>query len=196
MSNADYVLDVIRRRRSFKPAALRPDAVPREVLEKVLEAANWAPSHGQTEPWRFSVFTGEGRRSLGEAFSSAYKENAGEKYAESQFVSFRDRVWSAPVWISIGMMPGIKPDGTRAMPEEEEVLAVACAVQNLHLMATSLGLGGQWTSNGTIMKPSVARFVGLEAPGRLLGFFFLGYPTVEWPAGKRRPLAEKVRWVE
>lgn len=188
-------MDVIRRRRSFKPVALKPDGVSREVLEKVLEAANWAPSHGQTEPWRFSVFAAEGRRGLGEAFSAAYKAHAGEKYSEEQFVSFRDRVWSAPVWISIGMVPGLKPDGTRAMPEVEEIEAVACAVQNLHLMATAMGLGGKWTSNETIMKASVAKYVGLPEHGKLLGFFFLGYPVAEtWPEGKRRPLTEKVRW--
>src|ERR1051326_6502439 len=42
-------------------------AIERGVIERVLEAANWAPSHGQTEPWRFIVFEGEARRALAEA---------------------------------------------------------------------------------------------------------------------------------
>jgi hypothetical protein len=41
----------------------------------------------------------------------------------------------------------------------------------------------------------VAKAAGLEPPSRLLGFLFLGWPNVSWPAGERRPIQEKVRWI-
>ena len=57
--------DVLKDRRSFNLRDLRPDPVDSTCLEQMLEAANWAPSHGRTEPWRFTVFMGEARRRLG-----------------------------------------------------------------------------------------------------------------------------------
>lgn len=100
------------------------------------------------------------------------------------------------MWISIGMAPARKADGSLQMSEEEELMAVACAVQNLHLMASALGLAGMWHSKGPSVHPAVARGLGLEAPDRLLGFFMCGWPSGDWLSSERRPLAEKVRWVE
>jgi nitroreductase len=98
----------------------------------MLEAANWAPSHGYTEPWRFTVFTGEARRPLGEAFAEAYRLGTLAQRCNETAVAFmRDRVLLAPVWISIGMTP----DVAKNMPEWEEISAVAIAVHNMQLLA-------------------------------------------------------------
>lgn len=49
---------LIARRRSLRAiAATKP--VPPEVITRLLEAARWAPSSGNTQPWRFVVVTGE-----------------------------------------------------------------------------------------------------------------------------------------
>ena len=186
MSNAESIYGAILHRRSMGLSRLKPDAVDRTLIEQVLEAANWAPSHGDTEPWRFSVFAGEGRAKLAELFEGAMQEPE----------SARKRAFAAPVWISIGMVPGRKADGSLQMSEEEELMAVACAVQNLHLMASALGLAGMWHSKGPSVHPEVARGLGLEAPDRLLGFFMCGWPAGDWLSSERRPLEEKVRWVD
>lgn len=198
MISADDLLILMQRRRSFKLAALKPDPLPREQIEKILQAAMWAPNHGQTEPWRYRVFTGESRRALGDAFGEAYRIESQRmgNYDASVEQTQRQKVWSAPVWISIGMQPALRPDGAPRMPEEEELAAVACSVQNLHLMATALGLGGQWTSNFTARHAHTAGFVGIEPPGKLLGFFFLGWPAIEWPRGSRLPMEDRVSWAK
>ena len=125
-------------------ARLKPDPVPKEPILTALEAANWAPSHGETEPWRFTVYTGEGRRTLGEAFGAAYRVDSEREgsFKEAIFAAQRDRVWAAPVWISLGLEPALRPDGSPKMGLEEEALALACAVQNLHLVANAQGLAG------------------------------------------------------
>ena len=51
-------LELIRSRRSIFPKDLSGMPVPRHLLARGLEAANWAPTHGKTEPWRFVVFAG------------------------------------------------------------------------------------------------------------------------------------------
>ncbi len=195
-ADATNLLAAIRGRRTIKPKSLKPDAVDESLVETVLEAARWAPSHGRTEPWRFVVFTGEGRRALGDAISAGYSADsrAQGNYTEEAFAAARDRVWGVPVWIAILMQPGQKPDGTRAFPESEEICAVACAVQNLHLTACALGLGGMWSTGGALMHTKVQELIGVEKPSVLLGFFMLGWPLGEWPTATRKPVAEFVRW--
>lgn len=75
--HADALFAAICHRRSMGLLRLKPDPVDRQLIERILEAANWAPSHGDTEPWRFTVFSGEGRETLAELFTAAYlEENA------------------------------------------------------------------------------------------------------------------------
>lgn len=190
------VLDrAIAHRRSLGLSRLKSDPVPDEMIQRMLEAANWAPSHGDTEPWRFNVYRGEAREVLADIFEQAYRADHKDNFDERALAGFRERAFDAPVWISLGMVPGLREDGTLKMSEEDEILAVACAVQNLHLMASALGLAGMWHSKGLSINPAVARRLGLESPSRLLGFFFCGFPGVDWPEGERRPLSEKLAWI-
>lgn len=184
------LMEAIQQRRSFSLKQLLPDPIDLDDVALMLEAANWAPSHGQTEPWRFTVYSGAGRAGLREAFAAAYRLlTPPEKQSPAGEASQSDRVWAAPVWISLGMAPNPR------MPEIEEIMAFACAAQNAHLMASSLGLGCKWTSNAVATHPHVAQFVGLEPPAQLFGFLYVGRPAVDWPASSRGPVAEKVRWV-
>lgn len=192
------LLNAVAHRRSFPLVRLLADKpVDRALIESFLEAANWAPSHGGTEPWRFTVYTGESRRALGQAFADAYRAATPDgEFKQAKHDDFRDRVWSAPVWIAVAMSPALRPDGIPVRPEVEEIIAVGSAVQNLHLAASAAGLGGKWTTGATLIHPQVAGFVGVTPTERLLGFFYLGWPNGDWPEGARGPVANKVRWVE
>lgn len=186
--DAEALLNILRQRRNVPQANLLPDAIDRLQLESLLEAANWAPSHGKTEPWRFVVFSGEARRSLGETFAQSYAlATPADKFnAESQ-EGQRQRVWKAPYWVAIGMEPSGR------YPEWEEVASVATAVHNMQLMATALGLGSFWASGAPVTHPNTAAFVGLEPPCKLLGFLLVGKPA-KWPEGVRKPWQDKVQW--
>ena len=191
--DTETVLELIRQRRSWGLKDLKPDPVPREIVEELLEAAQWAPNHGHTEPWLFTVYTGEGRRALGETLGEAYRLATSEgKFDERAQAAQRDKVWQAPVWISVRMLPGTNPK----IQEVEEVLALGSAVQNMLLLATAYGLGSKWTTGITAVHPYTAEFVGLEPPARLLGFVYVGWPALPWAGGKRGGLEGKVRWVE
>ena len=63
---------LIRRRRTIKPADMSDKPVDNLHLATILENANWAPTHGKTEPWRFFVYSGEARRKLAEFLQSTY----------------------------------------------------------------------------------------------------------------------------
>jgi nitroreductase len=74
MAEADpqAIIDTIHARCSFSLKQLPPEPIDLSAIQQMLEAATWAPNHGHTEPWRFTVFAGAGRRALGEAFGVAY----------------------------------------------------------------------------------------------------------------------------
>jgi len=189
-ATAEVLAEAIRTRRSFALKELSPEPIDLGPVAQMLEAANWAPSHGKTEPWRFAVYSGDARRVIGDAFGAAFRLlNTGERANPAGEQAQRERVWQAPVWIALGMRPDPK------MPEWEELIAVGSAVQNAQLMASALGLGCKWTSGACAVHPHVAEVVGFAPDTRLLGFLYVGRPAVAWPVGKRRPLAEKVRWV-
>jgi nitroreductase len=194
--NARPLLDAIQARRSFALNQLSPEPIDLGAVQLMLEAANWAPNHGSTEPWRFSVFAADGRHGLSEAFGTAYRLlTPDDRYTAVAEQAQRDRVWQAPVWISLGMLPALNERGAARMPEWEELIAVGCAAHNALLVAASLGLGAKWTSGAVVTHPHVAQFVDLEPRARLLGFLYVGRPAVAWPAGQRRALDEKVRWI-
>ena len=186
------MLEALMSRRSVKLHALRPDPISLDAVEQMLEAANWAPNHGGAEPWRFTVYTGEARADLGEAFAEAFRLGTPpDRFDPAGAAAQRDKVWQAPVWISIGMIPGLNPK----IPEFEDTIAVGCAVHNAQLVGCSLGLGSKWTSGLTALHPHTAAFVGLEPPAKLLGFLYVGALAGEWPRGSRRPVSDKVTWV-
>ena len=99
----------------------------------------------------------------------------------------------APVVMAVCMAR----DPSGRIPEIEEVMAVACAVQNLHLSATAAGLAGMWSTPPLVYTEAIKPVLGLDGNERCLGFFFLGWPAQEPPPPRARaPLGEKVRWIE
>ncbi len=174
--DSDNLMAAIVHRRSMGLSRLKPDDVERALIEQMLEAANWAPSNGDTEPWRFTVFTGEGRQTLAELFEAANLEDAARNaqtrlHESAQRESALKRAFAAPVWIAIGMVPGRKADGSLLMSADEEMMAVACAVQNLHLMASALGLAGMWHSKGTSSASGSGAWSGIRIAQPLTRFF-------------------------
>lgn len=165
--------------------------IDRDLIETLLEDANWAPTHGMTEPWRFTIFAGDARKRLAAMLSETYRKiTPPAEFKQNKFDSFSVNPTLAPVVIAIGM----KRQPSKKISEIDEIAAVACAVQNLHLSATAFGLGGFWSSNAAACSDAMRDLVGLESEDRMLGLFYLGYPAADWPTGTRNPVAEKVRW--
>lgn len=184
---------LIRNRRSVFPVQFSGKTIEREIIEQILENANWAPNHGKTEPWRFVVFTGEGLKQLAQFQSELYKKITPEdKFEQRKFDKLAKKPLMASHVIAIGMC---RAEGTK-IPEIEDVEAVACAVQNIYLTATAYGVGGYWGSGGITYREEAKEFFGLDADDKLLGFFYLGYPKETPKEGARGAIQDKVVWVE
>jgi nitroreductase len=185
--------NLIQQRRTVKPEKFAEDPVEDHFIEQMLENANWAPTHGFTEPWRFWVFKGEGLTKLADFHANLYKaETPADDFKSKTYQKLYDRPLKASHVIAIGMKRGDNPK----IPEIEEVEATACAVQNMMLTASYHGIGTYWNSGGMTYHDKMKAFFDLGEADKLLGFLFVGYPSNEWPKGKRISEATaKTQWI-
>jgi nitroreductase len=187
------IMTAIRTRRSI--GKVKPDPVDKALIEQIIEAATWAPNHHLTEPWQFIVMTGEGRRTLGDAYAVIAQEGLsgldGEAL-EERLEKERAKAFRAPVVIAAVCAPS---DNPRAVPAEE-LAAAHAAVQNLLLAAHALGLGAVWRSGDPMYHPYMHEAFGLGERDSLVGLIFIGYSDMKEPAGRRQPSASKTVWLE
>lgn len=153
------------------------DPVPDELISLLLELATWAPNHKRTWPWRFTVITGAARYRLGEALAAVAPDlgvppdkvaKLPTKYARSAAVVL--------VWVDVDPQP---------LRAKEDRDAVAAAVQNLLLAATSFGLGNYWATVPEVLEDCVRRFAHLDDGHDLVALVYLGWPTGSSPAPER-----------
>jgi nitroreductase len=190
--NVEEINSLIRNRRSVFPKQYAEgQKVDDAIVEQILENATWAPSHGNTEPWRFVVFTGEGLQKFAAFQAEFYKKDSGDNFKEATYKNLSTN----PLLASHVIALCLKRDPNKKFPEQEEIAAVSCAVQNMYLTTTAYGLGGYWTTGGVTYKPSAKEFFGLGEDDKLLGFFYVAHVAVPSPDSKRKPLEEKVEWV-
>ena len=169
--------ELAENRRSVR--AYKPDAVPEELLQQVLEAGRLAPSACNKQPWRFIVVKSEtGRRALGAAYA-------------------REWFWKAPIVIAVCILT--KEAWVRSYDGKNYAMVDgALAMDHMMLAAAELGLGTCWIG---AFDPTAAReILNLPDGVEIVGMTPLGFPDVE-PNPRirsRRPLGETVmkeRWV-
>lgn len=191
--NPESANALIQNRRSVFQAQYSGAKVDDVIVAQMLANANWAPSHKLTEPWRFVVFTGEGIKKLAEFQASLYKKvtTADGSFKEDKF----NNLLTKPLLSSHIIAVGMKRDEKKSLPEVEEIGAVFCAVENMHLTATAYGVGGYLSTGGVTYFEDAKEFFGWGKDDRLLGFFHIGMPKGPLPDGRRKPIEEKVTWV-
>ena len=115
--------------------------IEEKQLEKILDAANWAPTHKKTEPWRFKVFKNEPKENLGLFLANKYKQTS-KNFSNYRYNKIVSKFSQSSVVIAICMQRDIN----ESIPEWEEVASVAMAVQNMWLTCVSYEIGCYWSS--------------------------------------------------
>ncbi len=184
---------IIQNRRSVYPNQFQKDKqIPDEIIREILENANRAPTHKLTQPWRFTVFAGEGRERFANLQTEIYTKYAGEKFNDKKLKNLREY----PLLSSHVIVVGMKRSENVSIPEIEEVIATACAIENLFLSLTAYGLGGYLSTGGITYFEEAKPHFDLASEDKLIGTFFIGYPEdLSNPLTKRLPIDEKVKWV-
>lgn len=192
MNNAEFFNQLARSRRSTFPDQFDAGKkINDDIIKEILVNATRAPDHGHAEPWRFTVFTDEGLKKLAAFQSELYKQEAGENFKAATYLKLQQNPLKASHVIAIGM----KRTTTKNIPETEDVMAVACAIENIYLSVTAYGLGGYLTTGGITYKEKAKDFFGLGEQDKLIGFFYIGYIAIPSEVSKRRPLEERMNWV-
>ncbi len=167
----EVVLHNIKNRSSVR--RFQPKTVPRDLLIQIIEAARWAPSAGNLQPWHFFVVTTADRRQC-----------------LAQAALNQDFIVAAPVCVVVCAQPERSAKHYRERGRTLYCLQdTAAATQNILLAATAAGLGSCWV--GAFDENRVAVCLGLP-PGMVpVALVPLGYPEQE-PANrtKRRELAD------
>jgi len=191
--NLSEITDVIKNRRTIYPKFFSSRKVHKEIIEHLLNNATWAPTHGNTQPWKFQVYMGDSREKLSKNLGELYQLlTPKELYNEGKF----KKISSRPFLSSVAIVVSMKRGDNEKIPEIEEVEAVACAIQNMCLTATAYGLGSFWSSPKIIYTPEMNKFLKLKPEDKCLGVLYVGYPSIDWPKGQRKPIEYLTEWNE
>ncbi|HXF61475.1 MAG TPA: nitroreductase, partial [Caldilineaceae bacterium] len=184
------LLDAIYNRRTIKD--FRPDRVPDEVLERVLNAGPWAQNHHLTQPWRFILLGPQTHRAWAKTsaelqLQSLRTEDAAAR--EKARAGAEQKILAKPRLVAVTYR--LCED---AQQRREDFAATCCAIQLIQLAAWAEGLGMQWSTNFMTRHPQGYALLGIDpAEEEMVGLLYFGYPA-EVPAPRaRKPLAEVLR---
>jgi nitroreductase len=203
----DEFLELVKNRRSIRH--YKADPVSDEDIEKIIEAARWAPSGFNSQLWEFVVVKDPALREqiiafVVEAYKTMFKKTAPPKKdgvdPGRKFVMGWQK---APVFIipfgdtrvrDCSPVPPVKTDDIKWNSVFYSSMAIA--YQYVALAAVSLGLGSQWVS-AVCAPPVEARIkelLGIPAAMKVYDMLTLGYPAKEPLAKKMRPLKEMIHY--
>lgn len=179
-------------RRSTKPAALNGKKIDDGQIKQLLELANWAPTHGMTEPWRFVVYSNKAVQQFGLAHAELYKQHTPpEKFVAAKYEKQLHNGDKASHLILVYMQRGGNPNITAL----EELCATAAAVQNILLGAEALGIAVLWSTGGSILQPVMKEYFGLKQEDVVIGLLYMGYTDEPVREGRRSPVEGKVNFL-
>jgi 5,6-dimethylbenzimidazole synthase len=180
----------IRERRDMRH--FLPDPLPEGLVERLVEAAHWAPSVGYMQPWRFirvrdpeqrariHVLVEQERLATAEALASRNDE-----FLKVKIEGVRD----CAELLVVALMPERERHviGRRTLPEMD-IASVGCAIQNMWLLARAEGVGIGWVS---FFEPdALAQLLGMPAGARPLAILCIGKVPAFYP----RPMFEDAGW--
>jgi len=168
------VLEAIKGRRSIR--AFKSQAVSTEIVERLIDAARWAPSAGNIQPWEFIIIRNpEIKRNLAKAaLNQSFIEEA-----PVVIVVCADEIRSSQGY-------GVRGKTLYCIQD------TAAATQNIHLAAYSLGLGTCWV--GAFNEEEVRKILEIPQGVRPVAIIPVGYPAEKPPARNRRPLNQIIHY--
>ena len=188
-SSKSNVLNLIKGRRNTKQFSEENISV--EEIEVLLEAAVWAPNHRNNEPWRFFTVRKESsiRNEIANGIIALQESNSTGKLPDLHKQRITQDIARQPWLIFVYSEISDRDEIT-----EENYGAVCCAIQNMQLMATAMGLSVGWSTGGISKIESLDNIFGIEESLKIVGVLTVGYPvsTVE---KTRTDYNDKTTWV-
>jgi nitroreductase len=193
----DYesLLELVKKRRTTRK--FKPDPVPDELIDKIIEVARWAPSGFNTQPWEFIVIKDRKLKDELAQLSAEYRERYGARLEATRepFLEplklpggYEPMDWnSAPVFImlcgdtraKIGLPMTARNDDREC--QSIFTSSLAGAFLYMHLAATTLGLATNWVTalQSTLVHRMVKHVLGLPEALEIFDMMAVGYPAVK-----------------
>ena len=177
--------------------------VSMELIEQLIDAARMAPSAKNRQPWKYIVYTGDGKQKLTDAMAKGIER---EESGEAKFPDFRYGIADAkntvrvmreaPVVIVVlnsnGKSPFIPVKEDGRIVEQCDALSIGASIQNMLLRAQELGLGTLWIANTCFAYNELIEFIGTD--NQLTGIVAVGAANEAPPKRPRKALRDVVEY--
>ena len=185
----DYesLLQLVQQRRSIRQ--FTPDPVPGAYIDHIIEAARWAPSGANSQPWQFVLITHRETQDKIVAFVSDYQQMMSKievaREPDLRFIAAPSGWVQAPVFILVLGDPRTKEQyplaATLERGQDIFISSLANAFLYMTLAVTTLGLGGQWVSfTATAYVQSLLKdLLGIPRGMVIYDMLAVGYPALE-----------------
>jgi len=162
-----------------------------EEVEQLLKLANWAPSHGLTEPWRFIIYSGEKVKEFCHTHAELYKSHTPpERFEQASYDKQFHNGDLASHLVIVIMQRGNSPK----VPVLEEIAATAMAIQNILLGATAAGIASFISTSGMTHHESMKHFLALRDEDLVISLLYLGYSEGQLEGKRKTEIEEKLVW--
>lgn len=182
------VIQSIRDRRSQKKFTSRP--VNEDDIRTLLDAAVLAPNHKLSQPWGFAVLGRLARKRYGEIKAEMRVATEDPATAEEKKAKIIEETAGVPAVIVVTQK--LEGDARR---KREDYAAVFMAIQNILLVATSMGLGSKVHTGDILNAEPMRELIGAVPEEQIVAIIHLGEPAEEMKAKARIPANEKTRWI-
>ena len=201
MTAGTELFHIMRTTRAMR--RLKPDPVPDELIQRILQAGQWAANGGANQRWRFLVVKDRSiKERVQQWYQKAFDEVVGPRYRNAApppgsspgryrrqhdaVAYLTERYHEAPVWIV-----ACQDDGAET-PTRSAGASIYPAVQNMLLAARALGLGATLTSRHLRHEKEVEAILGLPPGVHSYAILPIGYPMGNFGPVRRGPLADVV----
>lgn len=195
-TQAEAIENWIRNRQStFVPGLKEGSKIDDAIVMKLLENATWAPSHGLVQAWHFKVFAGAAVKRFFAVQKEIYKAiTPAEKFADFKYSAYDDKHLRVSHIVAVIA----RRDRYKRFPVQEDLVSVACAVENMYLSLQAYNIAGYLSTGEVCYSQQMRRFLELDDEDEPIGFFILGetdQQTVQRPPRLRTPAAQKTEWI-
>lgn len=210
-SNYDQLMQLVQKRRSIR--RFKSEPLDKDLINKILEVARWAPSGFSTQPWEFVVLTEKEHRQAIVDFTAPYWQACLDM--EQARPEWQGKTWQlkgmtnepgdyseAPVYILVFGDPralDALPMGVQCDKHRKQLIyqsSLANTFLYMQLAAASLGLAAQWYSAVQTPYSSclIKKYLGVPEQFDVYDMMVLGYPALTPTKKFMRKLVEMVHF--
>jgi 5,6-dimethylbenzimidazole synthase len=176
-TDAQILEEILKLRRDVRGNRFIDEPVSEAIVNKLIDAALYAPSVGFSQPWQFVIIRDEKVKKRVYNSFLGVNQYSSQLFKDKKEVDYNtlklEGIMEAPVNIAVLYKANETPVLGQTSMKDMGRFSVVCAIQNLWLMARSLNIGVGWVS---ILDPEeVKKSINAEDNTELIGYLCIGY---------------------